>query len=501
MSRARSYLDDKKTNAQRVANAQDLLKMQKLMPNFSYANTPRQDDLMKLIIQHKYCLAYGGAGSGKTWGFVRALIIRAIKYPGTSHLIIRKELSTCRASIGMQTIPQIIKSCFPNLRLTQNKVDSTFTLSNGSVIRLAGAANMDDLRKILGLSQMTIYLNEASELLPWVFEECKTRMRENADLMDLEIYKGTNVSQKIFVDCNPTLKSHWTNKVFNDFLLPDGSPILPKDQKLYGVINMHPRSNIYMSNEYLDTLETGLTAKMKRRFYVGEFIDDSEGALWSQSDIDNNRVPYQNAHNLMQHIPLAQIVIGVDPATSKTEDSDLTGIVAVGTGAKLSKEGREHLYVLADKSGRYSPNEWAKVVISLYNNLEANCVVAESNQGGDMITEILRNNGFRGKIELVHASKGKLTRAEPWEALYEQGYVHHITSSELAELEIEMTTYSPYLLTGPDASPDRMDAMVWAGNYLTQHNNHARYRNQFDPEAFLKAEAKFKQTWRQPNGF
>jgi phage terminase large subunit-like protein len=251
-----------------------------------------------------------------------------------------------------------------------------------------------------------------------------------------------------------------------------------------------------MSNEYLDTLETGLTAKMKRRFYIGEFIDDSEGALWSQRVIDNNRVPYQNAHNLMQSIPLAQIAIGVDPATSVTEESDLTGIVAVGVGEKLSKEGREHLYVMSDRSGKYSPNEWAKEAINLYNNLEANCIVAEANQGGDMITEILRNNGFRGKIELVHASKGKLTRAEPWEALYEQGYVHHITSSELAELEVEMTTYSPYLLTGKDASPDRMDAMVWAGNYLTQHNNHARYRRQIDPEEFKKNAHKQFPGWR-----
>lgn len=169
-----------------------------------------------------------------------------------------------------------------------------------------------------------------------------------------------------------------------------------------------------------------------------------DGALWRWLWIDTARVA--------KAPDLRRIVVAVDPATTSGEESDETGIVVAGIGY----DGRG--YILADESGRYRPEEWARKVASAYHAHKADAVIAESNQGGEMVGAVLRAYGSAGlPVRTVHAKRGKATRAEPVAVLYEQGRVSHVGS--LARLEDQLTTWDP---GASGASPDRLDALVYA---------------------------------------
>lgn len=183
--------------------------------------------------------------------------------------------------------------------------------------------------------------------------------------------------------------------------------------------------------------------RLGRQELNAEILDDVQGALWTWAMVESAK----SLHTLEP----TRTVIGVDPAVTNREDSDLTGIVVA------SKTADSKYRVHEDASMRDSPNAWAQVVINLYERYDADAVVVETNQGGDLIKELLRRKGFNGRIIEVHASKGKFARAEPISALYEQGLVSHDAKLDL--LESELTEYSPMFAK---KSPDRLDALVWA---------------------------------------
>jgi len=174
---------------------------------------------------------------------------------------------------------------------------------------------------------------------------------------------------------------------------------------------------------------------------------NSEGALWSEAMI--------NASHIMSlDEEVSRCVIAIDPQATNSDESDETGIVA----ASSYRGGKDRLYSLdGDYSGKYSPNGWAKKSMEAYATHNADAIVIETNQGGDMAEETLRNAGFAGRIIRVHASKGKFARAEPISALYEQGKVGH--SGNLYLLENQMMEYIP---ATAKKSPDRLDAAVYA---------------------------------------
>jgi phage terminase large subunit-like protein len=173
---------------------------------------------------------------------------------------------------------------------------------------------------------------------------------------------------------------------------------------------------------------------------------------------------------------LKRIVIGVDPAVTANEDSDLTGIVAAGLGV----DGE--YYILADNSLIQTPALWAHKAVVTYVSYKADRIVGEANNGGDLVEHTIRTvddgiyDGKNVAYKKVHAAKAKVTRAEPIAALYEQHRVHHV--GFFPELEDEMCDYDP--LTSKK-SPDRMDALVWAMTELTENDNTGLldyYRNQ-----------------------
>lgn len=179
-----------------------------------------------------------------------------------------------------------------------------------------------------------------------------------------------------------------------------------------------------------------------RQELYAELLDEAEGALWSRGQLDKCQVK--------ETPQLKRIVVAIDPAISNTEKSDETGIIACGLGY----DGLG--YVLEDASGRYSPFEWAEKAIELYNKYSADRVIAEGNQGGDMVRSTLEVIDPNLPITIVHASRGKFARAEPVAALYEQNKVHHVAG--LTQLEDQLTSWEPL---GNVGSPDRLDALVW----------------------------------------
>lgn len=178
----------------------------------------------------------------------------------------------------------------------------------------------------------------------------------------------------------------------------------------------------------------------------GEFMTEAPGALFRRADIDKARV----------HVPpadLVRIVVAVDPAVTAHEGSDETGIVIAG------RDRAGEIYILEDCSGRMSPDAWARRAVDAFDRWKADRIVAETNQGGAMVELTIRHVRPDVPYTGVTATRGKALRAEPVAALYEQGRVHHC--GVFADLEDQMCSWEP-----GDTSPDRLDALVWAGTEL-----------------------------------
>lgn len=177
----------------------------------------------------------------------------------------------------------------------------------------------------------------------------------------------------------------------------------------------------------------------------GDLVEDVEGALWQRAVIDAARVRVAP--------DMKRLVVALDPAVTATAQSDACGIVVAGRGVD------DRAYVLRDATLRgVTPDVWAGRAVALYRELEADEIVAEVNQGGDLVSGLIGTIDPDVPVRAVRATRGKLTRAEPVAALYAQGRVSHVGT--FAELEDEMCAFSP--ASKGARSPDRMDALVWA---------------------------------------
>jgi len=187
--------------------------------------------------------------------------------------------------------------------------------------------------------------------------------------------------------------------------------------------------------------------RLGRQELYGEILDNVEGALWTREIIDKARI--------VTAPPLVRIVVAIDPAVTSNATSDETGIVVAG----VSSNGE--YYILDDKSLRATPDAWARVAVEMYHAHNADKIVAETNNGGDMVILLLKQVDASIAVKKVTATRGKQLRAEPISSLYEQGRVHHVGYFE--ELETQMCEWTPQ----SNESPDRLDALVWA---LTELN-------------------------------
>jgi phage terminase large subunit-like protein len=193
-------------------------------------------------------------------------------------------------------------------------------------------------------------------------------------------------------------------------------------------------------------------SRLGRQELDGEVLVDIPGALWQRDWFDRDRVIAAPKH-------LQRIIVAIDPAMSTNEGSDETGIIVAGISAD------DHGYIIDDISGRMAPHEWATRAVEAYRRYEADRIVAEVNAGGDMVAATLCTIDANVPFTAVHASRGKVIRAEPVAALYEQRKVHHVGS--LSVLEDQLCGFtSDFDRSRAGYSPDRLDALVWALNNL-----------------------------------
>ena len=396
----------------------------------------------------RHTLLYGGARSGKTVLFVRAVMMRAVHACGTRHAMLRLRGNAARASLWLDTLPKVQKVWFPRFTLRDHRMDGFVeVVESGSQIWITGIDDPYRVEKILGQEFSTIYFNECSQIPYASILVVLTRLAET----------HPDIIQKAFYDLNPVGTRHYTSMLFARGRDPITQiPILDADQRQYAYIN--PKDNRYhLSQEFLDSLQA-MPERQRKRFYEGVYQADIDGALWTFETIEHARCE-------LDDVPpdLARVVVAVDPSgTSGKEDkrSDMVGIVVVGK----SHDGTG--YVLADRTCSLPPEGWARVAVTAYREFKADRIVAEQNFGGDMVRALLHTVDANVPVTMVHASRGKAVRAEPVSALYgferdgawHKDQVRHV--GHFPELEDQMLNFSSAGYLG-ERSPDRVDALVW----------------------------------------
>ncbi|MGY4270667.1 phage terminase large subunit [Sphingomonas sp. PvP107] len=425
----------------------------------------KQAALLASTSANRYILYRGGSRSGKSYLISYILLMRGINTPGSRHGIFRKIQSSCRQTLFDLTFRQVMEDTFPGL-LSQclvSESEATITLPNGPDPKnphIGGAIflflGLDDGRrdKILGNEFASVWINECTEVDYEHVSFLMTRLNQKLQQTRTdELGNPIFLKPKMLFDCNPNLKTSWEYKAFIKHTNPKDNTKLNKPwQWVEAKLNPEDNSD-NIDEDYLDTLGN-LSIREKRRFLAGEWSDVNENALFKQDDIDRNR----------QDIAieaLQRIVIAVDPAVTNHTKSDLTGIAVAG------RCSRGEIYVLHDGSDQLDPQSWATRVAKLFEDYQADRVIVEVNQGGDLVRANLRANGHPSlPIKDVRAYRGKELRAEPVAALYERGKVHHPTTA-MADLEEQMGSFGSPFFKG---SPDRLDALVYAITELADLN-------------------------------
>lgn len=253
-----------------------------------------------------------------------------------------------------------------------------------------------------------------------------------------------NNGDGVFIYTPPSLASRSVTKA-ND---PQNAAKMFKralaDGKRWQAFHFTSYDNPYISHEALDDLAGDMTSIAYRMEIMAEDVDEAPGALWRRENIEKARVT--------SHPDLDVVVVGVDPTASSKGDE--AGIITAGSHQK-------DYYTLSDDSTQGSPQEWATAAVTAYHKFKADCIVAEKNNGGEMVEAVIKQVDPRANVRLVWASRGKATRAEPIAAISEQGRDHHVGSFH--KLEDELCLWQPGM-----QSPNRLDAKVWAITHLME---------------------------------
>jgi predicted phage terminase large subunit-like protein len=375
----------------------------------------------------RYAFLTGGRGGGKS--FHIALFLLNLTYEA-GHVILFTRWTMVAASISI--IPEFVDK-IDLLGLADDFDVTRDTIRNrrtGSAILFRGIKTSSGnqsarLKSIKGVT--TWVLDEAEELVD----------AKSFDTIDYSIRQVDRPNRVVLV-LNPAARTHF---LYERFVAQ------PRADTLY-VHTTYEQNAHNLSPSFIEQAERlrDTNPQRYRHVFLGEWTHATEGLLWTGADIVRARVE-QAPDNF------ARVLVGVDPAVTANTASNETGIVVVGLGR--DKRG----YVLEDLSGRYSPAQWGAVAIDAARRWGGS-IVAEVNQGGDMVRSVLAAQGDKAhgvRIVDVRATKGKLARAEPVYALYQEGRVFHV--GQLPILEQQMSSFRPDAM---DGSPDRVDALVWA---------------------------------------
>lgn len=409
--------------------------------------SPPQRDLFRLLGgSASHVLAYGGSRSGKTYAIIRAIVMRALMTPNSSHAIFRLTFNSLRSSIIDGTLPAVMKNEFPDVKWHLDRTNWVVELPDNSKIYLGGLDTKERTEKILGQEHATLFFNEVSQISYASVLKALTRLAQKRKTRN-----GKWLRLKAYYDENPPQQGHWSYKLFIKKIEPLTGAPLP-DAKDYDAIRLNPRDNPHVPEEYLVQLQR-MPPKERKRFFDGEFVPALDNQLWSYEQV-------ANCYVFEAKLPdMSRVLVAIDPSgCSGPEDkrSDEVGIVVVGLGI----DGV--CYVLEDASGRYGPggpDGWGAKSISMYRKWQADCIIAESNFGGAMVVNTISTVDSNVPVREVTASRGKVQRAEPVSALYAKGLVKHLTQFE--KLEEQLCNFSTGGYMG-ERSPDRADAMIWA---------------------------------------
>ncbi len=421
------------------------------MPVPGFAHTAKQLQAIDLIARRtRHIMLLGGARSGKTFLLCEAIAARAMSEPGSRHAILRFRFNHVKASVWHDTFPKMMRMVFPGVAYKKNKSDYYFELpaddGMGNVgvseVWIGGLDDKERTEKVLGQEYATILLNECSQIGLSSREIVRTRLAQKTRLALMMLY-----------DENPPLATHWTHRVFIEKRHPE-SPYEPlEDPENYAWLHVNPKDNA--ANLPVETLDelSKLAPRQRLRFFEGRFGDATEGALWTFETIERYRV--KEAPEDLQ-----RVIVAVDPSGTKGDPekaSDDIGIIVVGLGLN------GHAYVLEDCTVQGPPAVWGRVAVTAYGRYLADKLVAEINFGGAMVEHVIKSaaatESIRVDFEELHASRGKVVRAEPISDLYSSGKVHHV--GQFADLEDQMMSFTTHGYMG-EKSPDRADALVWA---------------------------------------
>lgn len=361
-------------------------------------------------------LMLAGRGFGKTRAGAEDVVCYAHCYPGSRIAIVAPTYADARDTCieGESGILSITpKQCID----TWNRSMGELVLENGSRFKLFGAEEPDRLR---GPQHHRAW---ADELAAWSY-------LETWDQLQFGLRLGQDPRAIVTTTPKPI-------KLIRE-LIANPKTVITRGSTYENAKNLAPTALAKLKEKYEGT-------RLGRQELNAEILEQAEGALWTLGLIEKSRVKLAPA--------MKRIVISIDPAITAKAESNLTGIVAAGLGV----DGLG--YTLADVSGQYSPDGWARKAVALFDSMQADAIVAEGNQGGDMVRHTINSVRPNAPVIIVHASRGKQARAEPVAALYEQGKIKHVGT--FSELEQQMCSWEP-LSDPPQPSPDRIDALVWA---------------------------------------
>jgi PBSX family phage terminase large subunit len=394
---------------------------------------------MKLISKYKplftkvpstrYFVVIGGRGSAKSY-HVSTFLLNLTYEAGHVILFTRWTMVSAHISIIPEFIEKIeILGLINDFDISQSEIVNRRT---GSRILFKGIKTSQ--------GTATANLKSIAGVTTWVLDEAEELIDEDVfDRIDLSI-RAKDKPNRVILVMNPSYKTHFVYKRWFTQRRSDTTYIE----------TTYLDNNQNLSQSFLDQAENTKKQNIHRynHLFLGEWLDDADGLLWDRNILNRLRISDKPE--------LKRTVVAIDPAGTANSESDETGIIVCG----LDHIG--NAYILEDLSGKYSPNDWAKVATQAFKNWNADCVVAEKNMGHDLVESVLRSTKFGGRIKLVNATKGKFVRAEPIYSLYEQSKVFHVGNFPL--LESQMVSFNP----DKGKSPDRVDALVWGLTELTQ---------------------------------
>lgn len=368
-------------------------------------------------------LLLAGRGFGKTRCGAEWVRQKAKENPGCRIALVGETAADCR-KVMVDGESGILAISPPDFMPTYYPTNRQLVWPNGSIAETYNATEPDQLR---GPQHHFAWCDEIAK---WKY------MQATWDQVQMGLRLGEKPQQVVTTTPRPL---ELIKKILND-----KDTVVTKGRTYDNAGNLAAPFLKKITEEYEGT-------RLGRQELEAEILDDIPGALWQRSGIDMNRIA---------DVPedLERVIVAVDPATSNEEGSDETGIVVVGLGR--DSDGYARGYVLEDGSLKGSPEEWARKAVNLYRKWEADKIVAEKNQGGEMVASVIKAVDRSLSPKLVHASRGKYIRAEPISSLYEQNRVHHV--GRFDKLEDQMCTFSVDNIRGNGmGSPDRVDALVW----------------------------------------